>query len=146
MEGSMHPALQIALGVLATISAIASAVAAFKALATAREALSFQKRLSRHQDALFLLRATIAALWRLKRVLDNPLDASDEEFGAMEHVHAEIKSNIQALTQRGVLAPRDSPLFGANSCGEIIDQMNVSNEEIDLEIKRLQAKIDEIFS
>ncbi|WP_170162272.1 hypothetical protein [Caldimonas tepidiphila] len=145
MEDQLHPILQIALGILATVSAIASAIAAFKALTTAREALAFQKRLSRHQEALFLLRVTIAALWRLKRVLGNPLQASDEEFVDMDRVHAEIKSNIDALIQWGVLTPRDSALFSATSRGEIIDQMTISNEEIDIEIKRLQAKIDEIL-
>ena len=142
----MHPILQIALGVLATVSALASAVAAFMALTTAREALAFQKRLSKHQDSLFLLRATIAILWRLKRILDNPIEASDDEFGAMDRLHAEITSNTDALTQWGVLAPRESALFGARSRGKTVDQMSISNEEVDREIKRLQAKVDEIFS
>ena len=141
----MHPILQIALGVLATVSALASAVAAFMALTTAREALAFQKRLSKHQDSLFLLRATIAILWRLKRILDNPIEASDDEFGAMDRLHAEITSNTDALTQWGVLAPRDSA-FGARSRSETVDQMSISVEEVDREIKRLQAKVDEIFS
>ena len=94
----MHPAVQIILGVLATIAAIASAISAWKAQTSARESLNFQKRLSKHQDSLFLLRSTIASLWQLKRVLANPLDASDNEFEAIESLHRQIKENLSSLT------------------------------------------------
>jgi len=146
MEGSMHPALQITLAVLATVAAIASSVAAWKSQIAAREALDFQKRLSKHQDSLFLLRSTIGSLWQLKRILASPAEASDDEFGALESIHRQIKRNLESLTQSGTLLPRQSRLFAAQSFGEIVDQMPASNEEIDLDIQRLQAKIDEIFS
>ena len=142
----MHPALQITLAILATIAAIASAVAAWKAQTAAREALDFQKRLSKHQDSLFLLRSTIANLWQLKRILVNPYEVSDDEFTELESVHRQIKRDLENLTRSGTLLPRESKLFAAKSFGEIVDQMPASNEEIGLEIRRLQAKIDEIFS
>ncbi|GAB1406959.1 hypothetical protein MASR1M8_08780 [Thermomonas brevis] len=142
----MHPALQVTLAVLATLAAIASAVSAWKAQTAAREALNFQKRLSKHQDSLFLLRSTIISLWQLKRVIGNPMDASDDEFGAIESLHRQVKDNLDSLALTGVVPPRRSMLFAARSLGEIVDQMPVANGEIDLEIKRLQSKIDEIFS
>ncbi|AXO62488.1 hypothetical protein DZC76_15445 [Pseudomonas sp. phDV1] len=142
----MHPALQITLAALATLAAIASAVAAWKAQTAAREALDFQKRLSKHQDSLFLLRSTIASLWQLKRILGNPIEARDDEFMALESIHRQIKRNLESLTQSGTLPPRESSLFEAQSFGEIVDQIPSANEEIDHEIKRHQAKIDEIFS
>ena len=146
MGDPMHPALQITLAALATLAAIASAVAAWKAQAAAREALDFQKRLSKYQDSLFLLRSTIASLWQLQRILSNPIEARDDEFKALESIHRQIKRNLESLTQSGTLLPRESSLFEAQSFGEIVDQMPSANEEIDHEIKRLQAKIDEIFS
>lgn len=142
----MHPALQITLAVLATLAALASAVAAWKAQIASREALDFQKRLSKHQDSLFLLRSTIASLWQLKRILGNPIEARDDEFEAIESIHRQIKGNLESMTQSGTLLPRESGLFEAQSFGEIVDQMPSAREEIDHEIKRLQAKIDEIFS
>jgi hypothetical protein len=146
MGDSMSPALQITLAALATLAAIASAVAAWKAQTAAREALDFQKRLSKHQDSLFLLRSTIASLWQLKRILGNPIEAPDDEFEALESIHRQIKRNLESLTQSGTFLPLQSSLFEAQSFGEIVDQMPSANEEIDHEIKRLQAKIDEIFS
>lgn len=142
----MHPALQITLAVLATLAALGSAIAAWKAQTAAREALAFQKRLSKHQDSLFLLRSTIASLWQLKRILGNPIEARDKEFEALESIHRQIKSNLESLTQSGTLLPRESSLFEAQSFGEIVDQMPSANEELDDEIKRLQTKINEIFS
>lgn len=142
----MHPALQITLGLLATLAAIASAVAAWKAQTAAHEALNFQKRLSKHQDSLFLLRTTIESLWQLKRVLASPVEVSDEEFGSLEGLHQQIKANIESLNRSGVLPSRQSNLFEAQSFGEIVDQIPAANDEIDQEINRLQAKIDEIFS
>lgn len=142
----MHPALQITLAILATVAALASAVAAWKAQTAAREALAFQKRLSKHQDSLFLLRSTIANLWQLKRILASPAEVSDDEFVALESVHNQIKRDLQSLTRSGTLLPRESRLFAVQSFGEIVDQMPHANDEIGLEIQRLQAKIDEIFS
>lgn len=141
----MHPALQITLALLATLAAIASAVAAWKAQTAAGKALDFQKTLSKHQDSLFLLRSTLEILWQLKRIFASPLEVSDEEFGTLESLHRQIKTNLDSLTQSRILLPRQSRLFEAQSFGEIVDQMTRS-EEIDSEIKRLQAKIDEIFS
>lgn len=51
----MDPKVQIALAFLATVAAIASAIAAWKAQTAAKESLNFQKRLAKYQDALFLL-------------------------------------------------------------------------------------------
>ncbi|MGY0561689.1 hypothetical protein ACW7G2_13330 [Luteimonas sp. A277] len=142
----MDPALQIALAVLATVAAIASSIAAWKAQSAAREALEFQKRLAKYQDALFLLRSTLERLWQLKRVLSNPLAAPDDDFDALESIHREIRSNLQSLSQSDVLPARRSMLFSADSFAEIVDQMHVAMGEIDREIKRIQAKINEIFS
>lgn len=142
----MDPALQVTLAVLATVAAIASSVAAWKAQTAAHAALDFQKKLSKHQDSLFLLRSTIASLWQLKRILAKPAEVSDDEFGELESTHRQIRANLESLTQSDTLPPRQSRLFAAQSFGEIVDQVPSANGEIDIEIKRLQAKIDEIFS
>lgn len=70
----MQPSLQIALGILATVAAIASAIAAWKSQVAANEALNFQRKISKHQDSLLILRSTLDALFQLKRILINPSD------------------------------------------------------------------------
>lgn len=142
----MHPGLQITLAILATFAAIASAIAAWRSQVSSRQALDFQKRLAKHQDSLFLLRSTIDRLLQMKRILADPLLASDDEFGELESIHRQIRTNLQSLTQSKVISSRDSPLFKAESFGEIVDHMNIANEEIDGEVNHLQSKIDEIFS
>lgn len=142
----MDPKVQIALAFLATVAAIASAIAAWKAQTAAKESLNFQKRLAKYQDALFLLRSTLEKLWILKRVLTEPLGVRDEDINSLESMHGEIRSSLDSLVQSEVLLARRSMLFSARSFAEIVDQMPVARGEIDLEIKRIQAKINEIFS
>ena len=142
----MHPALQITLAILATIAAIASAIAAWTSQISAREALNFQKKLSKNQDSLFLIRSTIELLWQLRRILANPLEVSDEEFTGLENTHRQIKANLESLTRSGALPARESKLFDAISLGEVVDRMPSAGHEIELEINRLQTKINEIFS
>ena len=142
----MSAATAIVLAVMATIAAIASSIAAFKANSTANSALNFQKNLSKYQDALFLLRSTSADLWRLKRILENPLAAQDDEFNSFDNLHRKIRGNMESLEETGVLARRDSKFFSADSRAEMIDEMPNSSLEIDTEIKRLQQRIDEIFA
>lgn len=93
----------IAVPILATIAAVASAVAAWKSQTAATEALEFQKKLTRHQDDLILLRSTKETLFQLKRVLVNPFEASDEDFLAMESTHSLVKRNLESLYQSGAL-------------------------------------------
>lgn len=98
----MQPSLQIALGILATVAAIASAIAAWKSQVAANEALNFQRKISKHQDSLLILRSTLDALFQLKRILINPSDISDEEFMSLEKIHGLIKKNIDALERGGI--------------------------------------------
>lgn len=138
--------ITIAVPILATIAAIASAVAAWKSQTAARQALEFQKKLSRHQDDLLLLRSTKETLFQLRRVLVNPWEASDEDFLAMESTHSLVKRNLESLYQSGALAGELPAFFQVQGRAQIVDLMAVAVPEIDREIKRLQAKIDEIFT
>ncbi len=146
MEFIVNPNIQVILAVMAVVAAIASAIAAWASQATARSSLNFQKRLSRHQEDLFLLRSTILSLWQLKTVLEDPLGADDDEFSAFHEVHRQITRNIESLARTGVMPRRESSFFSASSRSEIIDEMPNARDEIELEIKRLESKINEIFS
>lgn len=146
-ENSMHPALQIALGILATIAAIASAVAAWKSQVAANESLNFQKKLSKHQDSLLLLRSTLDSLWQLKKILKNPHDVSDEEFINLESIHSQIKTNLKLLERAGIsFNENNSEILKASSFGEIVDKINNSEIELELITKSIQRKVDEIFA
>lgn len=146
MEYPVSLTIQIILAVMATIAAIASAIAAWKVQTTASNALEFQKKLSKHQDSLFLLRSTISSLWQLKRILEEPLAAGDDEFGSFDNIHTQIGQNLESLIQAGVIQRRSFSFFAARSRAQIVDRMPFASQEIDIEIKRLEAKINEIFS
>ena len=137
--------LEITLIVMATTAAIASAIAAWRSYLTSESALSFQKKFSRNQSAIARLHSIITKLRCLKSILVNPLAASDEKFQSMESLHLEIKSALEGLSEEGIVKPRESEFFNALSFAEIVDQQPVAAEEIDKEIKRLEAKINEIF-
>lgn len=138
--------ITIVVPALATIAAIASAVAAWKSQTAAWQALEFQKKLSRHQDDLILLRSTKETLYQLKRVLMNPWEASDDDFLAMEVTHSSVKRNLESLYQSGALIGELPEFFQVQGRAQIVDLMAAADPAIDQEIKRLQAKIDEIFS
>lgn len=93
-----------------------------------------------------MLRSTIESLWLHKRVLSGPLDASDGEFQNILKTHLSIKRNLGDLIQSNVLLPRKSKFFDASSVAEIVDQLPAAAGEIEKEIQRLQAKINEIFA
>jgi len=137
MEDPVNPAIQIILAIMATIAAIASAITAWKAQTTASNALEFQKKLSKHQHSLFLLRSTISSLWQLKRILEEPLAADDDEFGSFDNIHHQISQNLESLIQSDVIKRRSSSFFAASSRAQIVDKMPVASREIDLEIKLL---------
>lgn len=142
----MNPAIQIILAIMATIAAIASAITAWKAQITASNALEFQKKLSKHQDSIFLLRSTISSLRQLKRILEKPLAADDDEFESFDDIHHQISRNLKSLIQSGVIKRRSSSFFAASSRAQIVDEMPVGSREIDIEIKLLEESINEIFS
>lgn len=137
---------QLVLATLATVAAIASAIAAWQARATAKESLKFQKTISRHQDSLFLLRSTIEYLWQLKRIIDAPLAVDDHEFESLDEIHRRVRLNLESLARSGVIQSSESTFFAAHSRAEIIDQIPNGTREIEVEIKRLEARISEIFS
>lgn len=141
----MSPTLQILLGLLATIAAIASAVAAWKSFITSQSALDFQKKLSKSQDDLFVTRLTLTNLRRLKRIIASPLAASDEDFSSTEQLYLEIKKDLEHLSENSALPPRGVSFFAASSLAEVIDDRGVATEEIDVEIKRIETKINGLF-
>lgn len=146
MEYPVCTTTELILTVMATIAAIASAITACKAHTTASNALDFQKKLSKHQDSIFLLRSTISSLWQLKRIIEAPLAADDEEFESFDKIHRQIRLNLESLFLDGTLQRLNPSFFTEHSRAEIIDKMPDAIGEINFEIKRLMAKINEIFS
>ena len=146
MEYLMSPTIQFILSIMATVAAISSAIAAWKAHTTASNTLDFQKKLSKHQDSVFLLRSTISSLWQLKRIIEAPLAADDEEFESFDKIHRQIRLNLESLFLDGTLQRLNPSFFTEHSRAEIIDKMPDAIGEINFEIKRLMAKINEIFS
>ncbi|BCX53881.1 hypothetical protein FSY45_22550 [Comamonas sp. Z1] len=136
----------IAVPILATIAAVASAIAAWKSQIAATQALEFQKKLTRHQDDLILLRSTKETLFQLRRVLVNPWEASDEDFLAMESTHSVVKRNLESLYQSGALIGELPAFFQVQGRAQIVDLIPHSLPAIDQEIRKLQGKIDEIFA
>lgn len=141
----MDPNIQILLGVLATITSIAAAIAAWMSFATSRSALKFQKKLAKHQDSLFLMRSTLSDLRNLKRILDNPLASSDDDYSSLEIIHHKIRTGLNALFEAGMLEKRASSFFEAQSRAEIIDALPIFNTEIEIETKRIEQKINDLF-
>jgi hypothetical protein len=146
MEVPVDPTIQVILAIMATVAAIASAITAWKAQVTANSALNFQKLLSKHQEDLFLLRSTISRLWRLKTVLEDPLAADDAELSTFDSIRHQIRNDLEILGRSGVIKRQYSSFFDAQSRAAIVDQMPNATREIDVVIKRLEAKISEIFS
>lgn len=142
----MSICVQILLGIMATVAAIASAIAAWKSRSIAKSALDFQKALARHQQDIFLMRDTISKLWQLKRLIENPLASDDDEFNRLHSIHVQIRQNISSLTESGVIESRESRFFSPLSWAEIVDEMPDESREINIEINRLEAKINQIFS
>lgn len=131
---------------LSALSAFAAAVAAWGSHKSARDTLAFQKRLAKHQDSLFLLRSTIESLWQHKRIFSDPLAAPDLDFANLVDAHSLIKRKMRDLVESGVLLPRDSGFFNASTEIEIAARIGEAVEEIDKEIQRMQAKINEIYA
>lgn len=138
---------QILLGLLATIAAIASAVAAWKASVTSQRQFAFHKKWTGSEDDLFLMRLTLKNLRRLKRIADNPLAVHDEDFLAIERIYSDIKTDLEHLFDKGALAPRESTFFDKPTFAKAIgDKAGIAAEAIEREIIRIQTKIDKIFS
>jgi hypothetical protein len=108
--------------------------------------LDFQKTLARHQQDIFLMRDTISKLWQLKRLIENPLASDDDEFNQLHNIHVQIRQNISSLTESGVIESRESRFFSPLSWAEIVDEMPDGSQEINIEINRFEAKINQIFS
>lgn len=142
----MSPSIQLITGILAAIAAIASAVAAWKAQSIAQRSFDLQQKITMHQADIFLMRSTISALWQLKRILGQPLAVSDEDFGSFDKIHCQIRMNLESLAQMRAIEDPRSTFFSDLSRAEIVDQLPQANQAIDTEIKRLESKINEIFS
>lgn len=115
MEYLMSPTIQFILGIMSTIAAISSANAAWRAHTTASNTLDFQKKLSKHQDSVFLLRSTISSLWQLKRIIEAPLAADDEEFESFDKIHRQIRLNLDSLFLDGTLQRLNPSFFTEHS-------------------------------
>lgn len=146
MEYPVCTTTELILTVMATIAAIASAITACKAHTTASNALDFQKKLSKHQDSIFLLRSTISSLWQLKRIVEAPLAADDNEFESFDKIHRQIRRNLESLALEGAVQRLNSGFFADHSRAELAYEMQHAISAIDIEIQRLMAKINEIFS
>lgn len=133
---------QIFLAFLATFSAIASAVAAWKSQSSAKRTLDFQKRISQNQNTIFLLHSTLENLWRLKRIIIFPYEVSDEEYQSIDRIYDQIKINLDQLTSFGFLIPDDHSNFFNH---EKIGSLTIAITEIDREMKILQKKLAAIY-
>jgi hypothetical protein len=74
------------------------------------------------------------------------MGASDDDFLAIEVTHSSVKRNLESLYQSGALIGELPAFFQVKGQAQIVDLMAAADPAIDQEIKRLQAKIDEIFS
>ncbi len=143
----MSPYIQVVIGIMATIAAIASAIAAWKAQSIASKSFELQKKISKHQGDIFLLRTTISNLWQLKRILEKPQSASDYEFNSLHNIHRQIRLSLESLVQSHIAEEAQSSFFSEDiSWNEIVGNLPNANEAIDLEIRHLETKINEIFS
>lgn len=143
----MSPCIQIVIGIMAAIAAIASAIAAWKAQSIASKSFDLQKKISKHQEGIFLLRTTISSLWQLKRILGQPpLAASDDEFSSFHNIHRQIRLNLESLVQSRTIEETQSSFFSDLSRAEIVDNLPHANQAIDIEIKRLEFRVNEIFT
>jgi hypothetical protein len=131
---------------MAAIAAIASAIAAWKAQSIASKSFDLQKKISKHQEGIFLLRTTISSLWQLKRILGQPLAASDDEFSSFHNIHRQIRLNLESLVQSRTIEETQSSFFSDLSRAEIVDNLPHANQAIDGEIKRLEVRVNEIFA
>lgn len=142
----MSPLIQLTIAILATVAAIASAVAAWKAQAIAFRSFDLQKKITKHQQDIFLIRSTISSLWQLKRTLSQPLAASDNDVAALDNTLRQIRLNLESLSQSGTTKEETSAILSNISWTEIARSMPKNINEIDLNIKQLEKKLDDIFS
>lgn len=137
--------LQILLALLATIAAIASAVAAWKSFVISQNALDFQKKLAKHQDDVFALRLILTNLYRLKRLLGNPLAASDGDFSSVELIYLEIKNDLDRLTESATLPHGRSALLATSSLADLIQDRNSTIRLLDTEIRMIETTISDLL-
>jgi hypothetical protein len=137
--------LQILLGSLATVAAIASAVAAWKSSVLSQSALDFQKKLAKHQNDVFALRLTLTNLNRLKRIIRNPLATSDDEFSVVELIYLEIKNDLDRLTENTSLPLGRSAILVSSSLTDLIQDKDAAANLIDTEMKMIEATISDLL-
>lgn len=142
----LNQCLQILLASLATIAAIASAVAAWKSSVISQNALDFQKKWAKHQNDVFALRLTLANLNRLKRILSNPLAASDDEVSSIDLIYLEIKNDLSLLTENTTLSQGRSAFLAASSLADLIQDKDAARNLIDTEIRMIETTISHLFS
>lgn len=123
---------------MAMVAAVASAVAAWKAHATANESFKFNKTILKYQDEIFILRAARADLVQLKRILECDPSLSDEEFSSIEDLKNKIKTNLDVFLKPNSSAPIDLRAVSNNRSTTI--------DDINWDIKTINARIGEIFS
>lgn len=125
---------------ISVIASVDTAVAACKTQNYERESLSRQKRSSKNQDSLPLMKSTVASLDKAMKILAYPLKSSDDDFNGYDALIAEIESNLEKLGEMGVVLSDVSILF--------LDRNNVivTAEQMGVIIKKLKEKIDEIMS
>lgn len=141
----MNEILQLALAFLATIAAIASAVAAWKSYVASQGALAYQKKYTKHQADVFALRLAHTNLSRLKRILRNPLAASDEDFSSVDLIYLEIKNDLERLSENNILPTGRSAFLAASSLAELLYDKGAAVSKIDIEIKMIEATINDLI-
>lgn len=133
----------------ACLSALATAAAAFAAWMswlTARNSLTFQKRLALHQYVLLRLNATLTKLQTLKSLLSNVIAISDHDFARIEPLFAECQSDLKRLELSDNITAVGSSSFRTSSFGELIDSLNQDKTPIDIEINNMRKALDAFFT
>jgi hypothetical protein len=124
--------MEVFLMVLTAISAFASAIAAVAAWKTSVQSLRLQKNIA--TGRLQKLTSISDKMGKLKGFLNNLPGINDEQFGAIEPLYLEIKSDLQTLVESGILKEKpgffSAPSFGgAYACGDGINHEIVRIEK-----------------
>ena len=130
---------------VATIAAIASALAAWMSYRTSVQSLRFQKNIAKNQIHLQKLNSATTRLNSLKDILNNIFGSSDEKFISIDPLYLEIKSDLQALEKSGILKEKPSKFFSASSLCEALTLSINCHDEINHELGWIENAINELF-
>lgn len=131
--------------ILTTIATLFAAISAWLSYRVSRNSLKFQKNYAKKQSLINELNSTINKARTIFTLMSAPLEAPDDQFALVEPLFAEFKTNLQHLSNIGVIDYRSLKIYKINSLGEMIDQMAKKNSYLTEVIDVLERKINEIF-